>query len=30
MIEKFFNDLKKQTLPALQTRSTEMITTKLP
>lgn len=30
MIEKFFDDLKQQTLPTLQTRSTEMITTKLP
>ena len=30
MIEKFFNDLKKQTLSTLQTRSTELITTKLP
>ena len=30
MIEKFFNDLKQQTLPRLQTRSTGMITTKLP
>ena len=30
MIEKFFNDLKQQTLPTLQTRSTGMITTKLP
>ncbi len=30
MIEKFFDDLKRQTLPALQTRSTSVISTKLP
>ena len=30
MIERFFNDLKRQTLPILQSRSTSMIPTKLP